>query len=251
MSHIYSFFLFTCFIYLGPFVTKHNQKKIFFLLFGLIIGLIIIVRPINIMFLPVFFIFNNYEFSSIKNNITKLSLVAITALIVIIPQLIYWKYSHGQYFHYSYGGEGFSNIFNPKLLQLWFSTNNGLFIYNPIIILILIGFFFFYKNSPVKSIIISVYFVLISFIFASWHDWSYGCSYGCRPYVEYYSILALPFGFFIEKLNTNSFFKPILVSFLIIFIIYNLKLIFSYDGCWQGGIWDWSELLKLVLSSVK
>jgi hypothetical protein len=251
MSHIYSFFLFTCFLYLGPYVTKHNQNKIFYLLFGLIIGLIIIVRPINIIFLPVFFIFNPQKLSDIKNNLTKLPLVAITTLIVIIPQLIYWKYSFGDYFCYSYQDERFSNIFNPKFLELWFSTNNGLFIYNPLIILILIGLAFLYKESPKKSIIIGVYFIFISFVFSSWHVWSYGCSFGCRPYVEYYSILALPFGFFIDKLNSKFFFKPVLVSLLIIFIIYNQKLIFSYDGCWYGSIWDWSELLKLLLSSTK
>ena len=251
MSHIYSFFLFTCFIYLGPFVSKHNQNKIFFLLFGLIIGLIIVVRPINIIFLPVFFIFNPHKFSDIKNNITNFTLVAVSTLIVIIPQLIYWKYSYGSYFHYSYGDEGFSNFFNPKLLQLWFSTNNGLFIYNPLIVLVLIGLFYFSKVARNKSLLISIYFFIISFIFSAWHDWSYGCSYGCRPYVEYYSILALPFGFLIDKLYTKFFFKPVLVFLIIIFIIYNQKLIFSYDGCWYTGIWDWSELFKLVLSPIK
>jgi hypothetical protein len=228
-----------------------NQKIIYYLLFGLIVGLIIIVRPINIIFLPVFIILNPLKVSDIKNNLRNLSLVSISALIVIIPQLIYWKYSYGNYFHYSYGEEGFSNIFAPKLLQLWFSTNNGLFIYNPLIILVLIGLAYYYKEAPKKSIIIGIYFLLISFVFSSWHDWGYGCSYGCRPYVEYYSILALPFGFFIRKLNTNFSFKPVMLSLLIISIIYNQKLIFSYDGCWYGSNWDWSELIKLVLSSTK
>lgn len=251
MSHIYSFFLFTAFIYLGPFIVKKNQNKIYYFLFGLITGLILIVRPINFIFLPVFFIFNSLEFSYIKSNISKLALVPITAFVIIIPQLIYWKYSYGNYFHYSYGEEGFSNFFSPKLLQLWFSTNNGLFIFNPIIILVLMGLALFYRESSQKSILLCAYFLFISYIFSSWHDWSYGCSYGCRPYVEYYSIFSLPFGFFINKLNTNFSLKPVCCLLLVVFMLYNQKLIFSYDGCWYGGIWDWSELFKLVLSSTK
>lgn len=251
MSQIYSFFLFTCYIYLAPFVIKQNQKIIFYFLFGLIIGLIIIVRPINIIFLPVFFIFNTLKFSEIQNNISKLTLVAITSLIVIVPQLIYWKYAYDSYFYYTYGEEGFSNILDPKLLQLWFSTNNGLFVYNPLIILILTGVLFFYRVSPKKSIFIGIYFLFISLVFSSWHDWSYGCSYGCRPFAEYYSIFALPLCFYINKLDKNIYLKSALLLFLIIFIIYNLKLIFSYDGCWYGGTWDWPELLRLLLSPIK
>lgn len=251
MSHIYSFFLFSCYIYLADFVTRQNQKRIYYFLFGLIIGLIIVVRPINIIFLPVIFVLNTLKFSEIKHNISKLTFVCITALIVIIPQLIYWKYSYGNYLTYSYEEEGFSNIFEPKLLNLWFSTNNGLFIYNPIIILIITGILFFNKVSPQKSIFIGLYFLIISFIFSSWHDWSYGCSYGSRPYVEYYSILALPFCFFINKIDKNTSLRIILLPLLILFIIYNLKLIFSYDGCWYGSAWDWSDLIRLLLSPTK
>lgn len=251
MSHVYSLFLFTCFLYLGPFVTKKEGKKLHYFLFGLIIGLIIVVRPINFIFIPVYFIFNTFNVSDIKKNLSNYLLVVITAISVIIPQLFYWKYSFGSYFQYSYGEESFSNVFKPELLKLLFSTNNGLFIYNPLIIFCLAGLFFLYKSLPKISIAIAVYFVFISYIFSSWHDWGYGCSYGSRPYVEYLSILALPFGFFIHQLKEKFPYKFVLISLCIACIIYNQKLIFSYDGCWYGGVWDWSELLKLIVSNTK
>ena len=249
MSHIYSFFLFICFVYLGAFVA--NGRKVHFFTLGLIIGLIIAVRPINIMFLPVFFILNRLKFIDIKKNLTNFALMAVTVVVVIVPQLIYWKYSHGSYFHYSYEGESFSNAFEPKLMQLLFSTNNGLFVYSPIAIFILVGFFLYFKKIPRESVFMSIYFLFVSYIFSSWHDWSYGCSYGCRPYVEYYSILAIPFGFFVDKLNTKFLFKPLLILSLLVFVFYNQKLMFSYDGCWYGGTWDWAELLKLLLGPTK
>ncbi len=251
MSHIYSLFLFTCYIYLAPFVIKQNQKTIFYILFGLITGLILVVRPINIVFLPVFFIFNTIRFSEIKNNISKWAAAGISTILVIIPQFIYWKYAYDNYFHYSYGNETFSNIFEPKLLYLWFSTNNGLFIYNPLMIIILAGLLFYYKESAKKSVFISVYFLFISILFSSWYDWGYGCSYGCRPYVEYYPILALPFSFFLNAMDKHTVLKFIFLPILLVFILYNLKMIFSFDGCFTGGTWDWAELLRLVLSPTK
>ncbi|MBL0342954.1 MAG: hypothetical protein IPP71_20040 [Bacteroidetes bacterium] len=251
MSHIYSFFLFACFIYLSPFVTRQHQKKSFYLLFGVIIGLIIVVRPINVMFLPVYFIFNSIKFYDTKTALTNFLLVAAAAILVVLPQLFYWNYAFGNYFHYSYGQEGFSNWFAPKLVQLWFSTNNGWLVYNPMVFLILAGCVILYKQHPQKSIGFTIYLLLISLVFASWHDWSYGCSYGCRPYVEYYVIMALPLGFFIEKLSSKFTFRVLLIAMLVIFIGYNQKLMFSYDGCWYGGTWDSSELLRLVLSATK
>lgn len=250
MSHIYSLFLFASYLYLGP-IANEQKKPIYVFLFGLIIGLIIIVRPINILFLPVYFIFNTFSITDIKNNLKRYILIFITVFIVLMPQLLYWKYASGSYFQYSYGEERFSNLLHPEVLKLLFSTNNGLFIYCPLLIFFLTGLFILYKHVPRFSICIAVHFIFISFVFSSWHDWTYGCSYGCRPFVEYISIFALPFGFFIEKFILKNSLKPLWLTLIIVFIVYNQKLIFSYDGCWAAGIWDWSELLKLIISETK
>lgn len=250
MSHIYSLFLFSSFLYLGPFVTN-GQKKYHYLFFGLVVGLIIVVRPLNVMFLPVYFIFNSFKFSEIKSNLKNYLLIIVPAVVIIVPQLIYWKYSSGSYFLYSYGQESFTNIFQPEVIKLWFSTNNGLFIYNPMILFCLIGLFFLFKESPKISISVALFFAFITYVFASWHDWAYGCSYGSRPYVEYLCLLALPLGFFIDKLKTKSALYSVVSALLIAFILFNQKLIFSYDGCWYGGVWDWPEFLNLLLSETK
>ena len=250
MSHIYSLFLFTCYLYLSTFIAKEG-RKIHYCLFGLVIGLILIVRPINVLFLPVYFMFNSINVSNIKNNVSNYFLTFLVSFLVILPQLLYWKYASGNYFQYAYTGESFSNILQPKLMHLWFSTNNGLFIYNPIMLFILISIASYFTESPSRSILIGIYFLLISYIFSSWHSWHYGCSFGCRPYIEYYSLFALPFGFFIQKLFTKGTIKIVVFSLMTICIVYNQKLIFSYDGCWYGDTWDWTELFKLVFGPTK
>lgn len=250
MSHIYSFFLFACFLYLGPYISK-GGSILHYCLFGLVVGLIIVVRPFNILFIPVYFIFNTLSISDIKNNIKGYLIAISIAFLIVLPQLIYWNYAFGNYFQYSYGNESFSHILQPKLIQMWFSTKNGFFLYNPIVVFILTGLFFLYKKMPTQSILITIYFIVLSYIFSSWHDWGYGCSYGCRPYVEYYTMLSLPFGFFINKLDEKTFYQPFLITFIVVFIVYNLKLIFSYDGCWLESIWNWAKFSELLLGPTK
>lgn len=251
MSHIYSFFLFSVYLYLGPLVIKPNQHNRIFILFGFIIGLIIMVRPINIIFLPVFFLFNSISISFIKDNLVKLILTFVTLLLVLLPQSFYWKYAFGSFIHYAYGSESFSNSSSPFLLHLWFSTKNGLFIYSPLFVAILVGIFILFKQSSFQSSFLFLYFIFISLLFASWHDWAYGCSYGCRPFVEYYSLFAFPLACFIQKLNLKSIKYAIPIFVMIIFILYTQKLMLSYDGCWSSTAWDWPKLGRLIMSHTK
>jgi hypothetical protein len=130
-------------------------------------------------------------------------------------------------------------------MQLWFSTNNGLMIYNPIVLFTLIGIAFMRKIRPGLSLFLIFYFVFISYVFSSWWCWSYGCSYGSRPFVEYYTLFSLPLSFFIRGVK-NKFLLFTLGSILIILIALNLKLIFEFNGCWNGGDWDWKEFSALL-----
>lgn len=251
MSHIYSFFLFSAFLYLSPFIVKPETKFMNLLFFGIITGLIIMVRPINIIFLPVFFFFNKVSLNNFKVYARPLSVILAVAFLVMIPQFLYWKYSTGNYVAYSYEGEGFTNILKPRLAELWFSTNNGLFIFNPIVIFILAGIIYLYRQSRLKSLLLGGYFILISLIFASWHDWTYGCSYGSRPFTEYFALLSFPFSMYVQKLTFRTKIGKATVLIMIILIVYNMKLIFSYDGCWYGGIWDWNELFRILSGPMK
>jgi hypothetical protein len=249
MSHIYSFFLFSCYLYLIPFIVSSSNKIGYYILFGLISGLIVIVRPINVIFLPVFFLFHRPDLADLKKNLGKIVVMLTVAALITVPQILYWKYCCGSYLRYSYEKETFSNVFTPKIAEIWFSTNNSLFIYNPLMALMLIGLVFYYKTSAQKSILIGLYFLFISYMFASWHDWRYGCAYASRPYTEFYTLFTLPFCYTLQKTNRKRIYLGILI---ILCILYNLKLIFSYDGCvYTNGAWDWSALLEWIQSPIK
>jgi hypothetical protein len=230
---------------------KPGQKKYLNIILGVVIGLIVMVRPINMIFLPIFFIFNRPIFKEIENLIRPVLIIAFSASVLIIPQLIYWKYLSGHYVMYSYPNEGFTNFFPPKILHLWFSTNNGLLPYNPLVIFMVCGIFFIKKEYSQWALFLCFYFIFISYLFSSWWTWSYGCGYGSRPFVEFYALFALPFCFFIEYLIENRKLAYVFGSLIILCVVWNLKLIFSYDGCWYGGNWDWHAFGRLLTGPTK
>lgn len=205
----------------------------------------------NIIFLPTYFIFNKFKLSQLQSKLLHIFILIFSCLLVLIPQFIYWNYNSGSFFHYSYGSEGFSNFFNGKFIHLLFSTNNGLILYSPILIFAIVGLFLTRKSLiPNKNFLI-VYFALLVYIFSSWHDWTYGCSFGSRPFVEYYAVLAFPFGFFLKKYLLESNFKLVFIPVFVFLVGVNLKLAFSYDGCWFGGEWDWNSFFNLLFGPTK
>jgi len=130
MSHIYSFFLFSLSLYISQKIIQKQKLKWFILLF-VCFALIILIRPTNIIFtlVPFFYFINSKQdfLNRIKiffQNKAYILIGILLSLMVITPQLLYWKNISGNYISYSYTNEGFSNWKNPVFFKGWFSINN-------------------------------------------------------------------------------------------------------------------------------
>lgn len=254
MSHVYSFFVFSCIVGISP-LLLNKGKWIHFFTFFICIYLSLLIRPTNIFagFFPLFYgIFSSkdlwdrmiYFFSKRYQIIIS----SILALVVFIPQLLYWKDVTGNYFTYPYKGEGFDNLFSPYLLEVWFSTNNGLFIYTPLMLVSLIGCWLMVKDKNKMGHCLLFLFFIISYLFASWWNWWFGCSFGARSFVEYYALFIFSFAFLLNRtINSKSKIGlSVLVLFIILCGVLNMNIEYYYDGCFYGGTWDWATFLKLI-----
>lgn len=66
---------------------------------------------------------------------------ALAALVVFIPQFLYWKHVTGQFIFFSYKNtEGF-DFMKPHILNVLFSFKKSLFVYTPVLIFVVAGFF--------------------------------------------------------------------------------------------------------------
>ncbi|MFN3343635.1 MAG: hypothetical protein ACK40M_13120 [Flavobacteriales bacterium] len=252
-SHVYLFFLFTVLINM---VNRLVYSPNFFrsLLFFAILLLCFLIRPTSVFAFPLIFLTgikskaDLFELlHALRKNSNSYLLPACLATLVLIPQFTYWYFVSGNIFWYSYGDEGFSNLTNPYLLELWFSPNNGLFVYTPIVaVLLVISLLKF--NRGIDSISFLVVFLFISWMFASWHDWRFGCSFGSRSFTEYLVFLAFPLAGLLNHLKEGRYHKLLLFCCVMIGYIafVNINTIYTYDDCFYGDTWDYENFFKII-----
>jgi hypothetical protein len=254
LSHIYSFFLVAVFLFFyKKYLASNNYKNI--IIPAICFGFIILVRPINIIFFIPLFFFDVTSFENIKQRLfiswKHFIFLGIISLIILIPQFIYYHYLYNSLLSYSYGNESFIYKFNPQILKVLFAFENGFFTNNPIQIFMLIGLFLLLIRKKHNGIIIISVFILITYTYASWWSYKLGCGLGHRGFVDFYAVLIIPFAYFIKLVFEikSSYLKYSIFFFLLLCVTINMKLIYTYDGCWYGnGPWDYSQFAKLLFN---
>ena len=258
MSHAYSAFLIAWLFFLIKRMADNRDfiRVLTFLQIFFILGLITVIRPTNVLVFPIimYISFSKVHFkNSLQKFISKILLrrtilvklfgsAFVSFFIAWLPQLLYWKYTFNSYLTYSYGDEGFIYKYNPQFFHLWFSPDNGLFLYNPLyIVIVLIMIYLTINHNRIVRSLLFLFFIL-SYVFSSWHAVSYGCSYGQRNYVDFSIFWCLPIGFALEYFNKfQTKLKLILLSLAFICIVFNQFLIYNYNKCFFSSAWDYTE----------
>jgi hypothetical protein len=248
MSHIYSFSAFSILLYISS--LNPNTKRI--IIIAILLALIFLLRNINIIMVPFFFIFNktfNQYFLYIINP-KKLVLFITIVLICIFPQLLYWKWAHGTWFFDSYAGYTFTNYKNPKFSEVLFVPGtNGHFLYNPIMVVLLIASFLKISSRKWEFTIPILLFIVLTWILASWFIPGLGCGFANRGFIELYAIFALVFAHIVKFIFRSQFKLKFILTIIVGLCAYiNLKISMSYPGCYSSGKYDVSEYLSFLLN---
>ena len=262
MSHAYSFCLFALFLTLFPRWLNNPTLKNG-IITGLISGLIIIVRPTNIMILLAFPLWEIYTLSQLKfrmkflfENTGGMLMIVFGIFIMVSPQLAYWNHLFDSPVYYSYEGEGFTNLFSAPMHKVLLSYQNGWLAYTPLAILFFPGILLSWKNRKHSAPLLFITLILATYVFASWWAWWFGGAFGHRCYVEYYALLCLPLGALLEKIVTKKgasgkLVKACLILILIIFIQANLRMTYLYQPPWDGPDWNAERYREVWQSSLK
>ena len=256
MSHVYSIFL--CALFLRTAQRVHLEGKLRWstaLLLGASAGLLLLVRLTNVFILPAFFLFDFSGNSTLKDRLnlllrSPLTLAAAGLGIAIFSlQFAYWNHVNGSPFTYSYQNEGFKSWANPPLLKLWFSPRNGMFLYGPLLLLVLAGMgHMLLRRLPNRWLLVALFFGL-SYLFASWWDWGFGCYFGSRPFIDYYPFFMIPFGHLVTWVlkTENKALKWGIWSGVGLLVAFTFKNAYLYERCFYGEhFWDWEPFLSLV-----
>ena len=249
MSHVFSFFLFSLYLFLlKGFLDGGKSSYKRFLLISLVVSLAVLIRPTSILLLFWLVLLDVRSFREIWERLLfffhprYVVPFAFIGILVFIPQFIYWHYLSGSFLYYSYQTETFLFWKCPMIIPVWFAPLNGLFIYNPLVVFMVAGIILMAWQRILNAWFLSFFFLLISYMIGSWHIWYFGGSFGCRPFVEFYALFSLAFAYLLVAILKirNLFIRCSIIFLMLLCTIYTQQMI--YHSRWNtSSYWAWDD----------
>jgi hypothetical protein len=235
-SHPYSFFLFAAFLDLTERWYAKPRPRVSLLL-GLIAGLIVLTRHTNVLFLIVFPLYAVDGLALLRARITFLRqhrrLVATmlaTAALVVAPQLAIYYQATGRIVVSSYGDLGF-NFASPRVLDVLFSVQKGLFFWSPILLTSCVGFAWVSRSRHSARVFVWPALLILAsdiYIIASWWDWQFGGSFGHRGFVDTLPIFAIGMAAFFHAIWDRRALRQAVMVAVVLAIALNLFQMLQY-----------------------
>ncbi len=206
------------------------------IILSIICGMIILVRPGDMLLclFPLLYGAPNKNYfkekiTIVKQNFWKIILILTIIIIIQLPQLLYWKTVTGSWFYNSYTGERF--YFNhPHIIEGLFGYRKGWLLYTPMMGFSIIGLFMLKNNAKKLLLAIALILPLFIYILFCWWSWWYGGSFGMRPFIDIYAMLAIPMGASFTFLMKTKIRKIITTTIISFFILLNMLQIYQYNN---------------------
>ena len=123
--------------------------------------------------------------------VRHLLLAAGITLVACLPLFAYWRFATG---HWITNPRGPGTFFfsEPRIWSVLWSYRKGWFVYTPIMLAAIPGFFLLPRYLPRAALPIGLCTAAIIYIDSAWWSWWFGGSFGMRAFIELSSILSLP-----------------------------------------------------------
>jgi hypothetical protein len=208
-SHSLSFFAATLLF------TLIIQKQHAFLI-GLVIGILSLIRSQDIIFVIL-----------LLPTLSLLVPASLGILLAFIPQLTVWHIMYGTFLTSPYlSPYHYFDIYHPQIINVLFSTQNGLLLYTPLVGACIMGLCFTKFPILIKRGSILALFAAELYIISSWSFWWQGESFSGRMFIGVLPFLSLGLIAFIEKfplkISTSIvMFGSLLNLFIIVYYLYS------------------------------
>jgi len=161
----------------------------------------------------------------------------------VLPQALIYYQATGRVFVSSYGDLGF-NFGSPRLMNVLFSVQKGLFFWCPVLLTSCAGFLWLMRsNHSARAFVVpAVLFLAVdSYIIASWWDWQFGGSFGHRGFVDTLPIFAIGMAGCFTSSGSHRQFQSLVTVVIVLAVALNLFQMLQYwnhllpvsDTTWQ------------------
>ncbi|MTB51104.1 hypothetical protein [Lewinella sp. W8] len=190
MTHTYLFTGYTAFLYYLHRAYRSDTELAWrpLLFCGGIAGLMCLVRSSEIVLFALPALYGLKDRHTLWRNFRGSLVIFGLALAVFSVQLIYYKIGTGVWWRDGYAGLGFDWL-EPHLYEGFFSYRRGWLVYTPLMALALLGIGWLRRGWLLPVLLFTLANCYLLF---SWHIWWYGNTFGSRPVVQSYAVLALP-----------------------------------------------------------
>jgi hypothetical protein len=256
MSHNYLFSLYALLLYAIDAFYQKKQKRYFLLSCGLL-GIMVLIRPTEILGFILFFCWGVHSLDDFQirirvliSDLKRILLGLLCFLLAPCLQILYWKLVSGEWLVYSYQDQGFSWLKGHHIGQGLFSYRAGWLVYTPVMILSLLGIWWLWSKEYAMRWAATLFIVTSLYITFAWDEWAYGGSLGQRALVQHYPVMAFPLLAFLTNAFKHKWIKGLMVMFIAICIYYNLWLSHQAHrgGLFEAGMMNrayfWNTLLR-------
>jgi hypothetical protein len=218
---------------------------------GLTAGIITMIRQQEfvMIIIPIVFALFSPNFSLRQTPIFRLTILFVASFLLAFSiQMIVWKILTGSFIVYSYSDSGqFFDFTSPKFFKVLFSSNHGLLVWHPIILICLLGLIFSRTLSRSTKIAFLIAFLFQVYVTSSWTAWWMGYSFGGRAFLGLTPIFILGLSAFIKEfLQTGH--KKILILIFSVLCIWNAVLMLGYasEMIPKQGEFSWIAFMKKI-----
>jgi hypothetical protein len=231
MSHATDFFTATAF-FLLTYKTLSSKKTRDWALTGAAYGLLIAIRPQNIVFLPLPILslaYNIRKGAKIKKYTKPIASFILAAIIASLPLIISWYLIYGDIA--SPHKSRLLPDLTPKIMELMFSHRNSLITSTPLLGLGLLGFMAFAIKKGWKTKngfflwALLLAFLLQTYVNSIAVDWWAGASVGARRFSGLYSHFIIGLAYVMQKTK----YKKATAIIITIALAYNLAYTFAHN----------------------
>lgn len=244
MTHVYNFSLIAAFVWFSvKWIEKPTVK--YTLVLGFLAGLITLIRPVNVLVLVFPAFIGIASWRDFKDRLAihwkKIVLAGFIAFLVLVPQMVYWKLQTGQFVFNSYMDQGKFFFLKPHILNGLFSYRKGWLVYTPVMAMAFVGLIWMRRKAGELLIPVILFTLVNIYVVFSWWCWWYGGSFGSRPMIDMYGIMALPLAVLIEKLwERKNWVKDIMITVLIALILLSQFQMSQY----RTSLLHWDSMTK-------
>lgn len=233
LTHPYSFFIICVLFHLVPRWHRSEKNGLVGVTIGLCLGLSALLRTPGILAILLPLGYGAQEFAVKESRRKWLSiklrggmLMAACVVLVMIPQLLIWRYSTGSYLVNTYRAET-PNLFQPRILDILFGLNKGILFWSPILVFVIPGFHLMRRDLPAWWLAALVFVCANVYLIASYELGWIGGGLGQRYVVELYPVLAMPLACFLARVQSAKF-KWLVYAVMLLMVMHVLFMMKLY-----------------------